>query len=170
MDALDGLVDCPHARAIPLPERVSRPAARLLVVDEEQRVLMFRFEPKRGPLAGKPFWATPGGALEPGETFEAAAHRELREETGLVVPDLGPPVASRQTSFALQSGQIADADERYFVIRVNHLEISSTHWTEEEREFMTSYHWWTKAELALATEPVWPETLARILASVGIWT
>jgi transposase len=32
---------------------------------------LFRFEHKKGPLSGQFFWATPGGALEPGESFEA---------------------------------------------------------------------------------------------------
>lgn len=30
-----------------------------------------------------PYWSIPGGHLEPGETFEAAAIREIEEETGL---------------------------------------------------------------------------------------
>ena len=30
-----------------------------------------------------PFWSIPGGYLEPGETFEFAAIREVKEETGL---------------------------------------------------------------------------------------
>ena len=30
-----------------------------------------------------PYWSIPGGYLEPGETFETAAIREVKEETGL---------------------------------------------------------------------------------------
>jgi len=40
---------------------------------------------REGPHA--PYWSIPGGYLEPGETFETAAIREVKEETGLDIAD-----------------------------------------------------------------------------------
>ncbi len=50
--------------------------AAVLVVDPEQRLLLLK-------RSDSGCWGPPGGAVEPGEKVEAAARRELREETGL---------------------------------------------------------------------------------------
>ena len=86
-----------------------RPSSRLLVIDPLQRVLLFRFEHKQGPLAGQQFWATPGGALDPGESYAQAACRELLEETGLLVDDPGPEVSQRIATFQMPYGDLVRA-------------------------------------------------------------
>jgi 8-oxo-dGTP pyrophosphatase MutT (NUDIX family) len=146
-----------------------RPAARLLIVDRTSRLLLFRFEHNKGPLNGESFWATPGGALEHGESFADAAKRELYEETGLKIADPGRCIANRRVSFALPSGEVVDADERYFLIRVDGLAVSSAHWTQDEREMMTEHRWWTETELAASHAKIWPETIVAMLRDAGVW-
>ena len=58
--------------------------ATLVFVIRDRRVLLIR--KKRGLGAGK--INGPGGRLEPGETFDACATRELREELGVVPLEL----------------------------------------------------------------------------------
>jgi 8-oxo-dGTP diphosphatase len=57
----------------------------IAVVEWEGRFLVGQ-RPDGVPLAG--LWEFPGGKIEPGETPEAAAVRECREETGLIVEAL----------------------------------------------------------------------------------
>lgn len=64
------------------PSAARGPALLVLVaVFADDRVLLHR----RGvpPYAGK--WAPPGGFVEAGESLEAAAVREVREETGILL-------------------------------------------------------------------------------------
>jgi 8-oxo-dGTP pyrophosphatase MutT (NUDIX family) len=71
------------------PERVPvlRIAARAIVLDPDDRILLVLF---RNPHDSHSWWATPGGALDPGETHEAAIRRELLEEAGIDAAGLGP--------------------------------------------------------------------------------
>ncbi|TSA86833.1 NUDIX domain-containing protein [Deinococcus detaillensis] len=70
-------------RAVVGPRPLFAPGANVLLRDERGRVLLLRSADTRR-------WTLPGGSMELGETFEQAARRELREETGLEVGELRP--------------------------------------------------------------------------------
>ena len=140
-----------------------RNAARLLVLNPSSQVLLFRFQHKGDALDGRDYWATPGGGLEEGETFEAAAIRELLEETGLHVDTVGTSVRERSFEMMLPSGELVLAVERYFVVRANSEQLTRDGWTEDEARVMTAHKWWSVAELQETRETVWPERLIDML-------
>jgi ADP-ribose pyrophosphatase YjhB (NUDIX family) len=73
---------CPHCGG--LQDRWDQPRLTVdaLVFDDAGRVLLIE---RRGDPPG---WAVPGGFVDAGETLEAAAARELLEETGLAASRL----------------------------------------------------------------------------------
>jgi 8-oxo-dGTP diphosphatase len=143
-----------------------RPSSRLLIIDRNNRVLLFRFMFNRGPLAGQDYWATPGGALEAGESFADAARRELFEETGILRDAVGQEVAEREFVLQLHDGEYVMAQERFFLVRVANQSLSPDHWSPVETEVMTDHRWWSVDELTSTSESVFPETLVTMLASI----
>ncbi len=139
--------------------RTERPAARILLLDPEERLLLFRFDPGDGR---PPFWATPGGARDPGEDFAACARRELLEETGLDL-DCGAAVARRIVEFVTLEHVPVIADERYFLVRTEAAEIATAGHTELERRVMRDWRWFTRAELGAHDEAIFPENLPAML-------
>ncbi|MFT3968032.1 MAG: NUDIX domain-containing protein [Sphingobium sp.] len=137
--------------------RPKRPSARLVVIDPDGRLLLFRFSPRDRPA----FWATPGGALDPGEDFGQAAVRELFEETGMTCP-IGPHIGTQHVTFTTLEGVEVDAEDRYFLVRADDCAVRVDGHTELERRVMQSHKWFTRAELAALGEPYFPEDLADL--------
>lgn len=137
-----------------------RRAARLIVLDPERRVLMFRYDVPGRP----PFWVTAGGECEPGESFADAARRELFEETGINA-EPGPEIARTMPEFITVEGEPVQADERFYLIRVAEARIDTSGHTALEQALMTQHRWFTLAELADWPEPVFPVELAAMIRS-----
>lgn len=140
----------------------SRPSARLLLIDEHNRILLFRFVFKDGVLAGSEFWATPGGALDAGETFEEAAKRELFEETGIQTDIADKHIAELQFVLPMPNGESVMAQERFFVVRAKDSAIKRDNQTEEESQVMADHKWWDIEDLRVTTDTIYPENLADI--------
>ncbi|TQV83871.1 NUDIX hydrolase [Denitrobaculum tricleocarpae] len=144
-----------------------RPSARLLVLDPQNRILLFHFRFDEGPLAGKQYWATPGGALEPGENYQEAAWRELYEETG-ISGDVGEEVAQRDVIFETPSGDSVMADERYFLVRVSDNRIDKSGQGAAESQYMRAHKWWSPEDIRETSEVVFPEELEALLMQLSV--
>jgi 8-oxo-dGTP diphosphatase len=139
-----------------------RPSAPLLVVDPWNRILLFRFRFDSGPLTGTAYWATPGGALDVGETYAQAARRELMEETGIDA-EVGDAVAIRQTSFMLSTGEMVSAEEHYFLVQTDHAVDIGGNPDPVERAFIAEAKWWADDELSATADAVFPENIADMV-------
>jgi 8-oxo-dGTP diphosphatase len=139
---------------------VVREAARALVLDPEDRVLLVRFV---NPDTGAEFWTTPGGGVDPGESLEGALRRELREETGLDDVEVGPVVWTRREVFPW-AGKTLDQREQVVLVRVPAFEPRPQFSREQlAAEAVHEVRWWTLAEIEASDATFYPMRLAHFL-------
>jgi 8-oxo-dGTP pyrophosphatase MutT (NUDIX family) len=145
--------------------RRNRPSARVIVLDDEGRVLLIR---TKDPASDEPpFWITPGGGIEDGEDAPEAAARELMEETGLSVDPvvLGDPVAVNRGEWEFQ-GEALYSENLHYLIRTRAFELDDRNWTPLEREFQIGWRWWTPDELETTDEAVIPPGLGSLIRAL----
>ncbi|HEY8945467.1 MAG TPA: NUDIX domain-containing protein [Polyangiaceae bacterium] len=121
----------------------ARAAARVLLIDGRGRVLLLEAQERS---SGHRWWVAPGGGIEPGETFEAAARRELYEETGLVLA-VTNWVWTRRHIFEWQGRQM-DQYERFFVVRAEDPQITPV----RTDGYVVGHCWWDLREIQESTK------------------
>jgi 8-oxo-dGTP pyrophosphatase MutT (NUDIX family) len=146
-----------------MSDPVDRLAARVLLLDRDDRVLLFRGWDPTTPEAGE-WWFTPGGGRDEGESARECAVRELREETGLALaPEaLGDVVHERLTVFPFD-GTTYRQTEDYFLVRVDAHEVDTSGFSEVENRFVLGHRWWHPDEIRTTDETVYPEELLDLL-------
>lgn len=121
-----------------------RPAVRVVVVDPDDRTLLFRV----GDVDGvrEDWWETPGGGLQPGEDHAGAARRELAEELGVgdvEVRDLEHVTERDSTLHGVELRRI----EATWAARVPDQRVSTRGWTPSERHDHHEWRWFERDEL-----------------------
>jgi 8-oxo-dGTP pyrophosphatase MutT (NUDIX family) len=136
------------------PPVIQRPVARVLLFDERDRLLLlFDPDPDRGQ-----YWYPPGGRIEPGETPQAAARRELVEEIG-VDAGIGPAVLRRRARFTYGDRRF-DQAEWHFTARVSDPVVPVSRPGDNEARAVAAHRWWSLSELRASTDRFFPEGLA----------
>ena len=137
---------------------IFRPTARVVVLNERDEVLLFRVRAERRDL-----WITPGGGLDPGESWEECARRELLEETGIDVDRLGPYVW-KGTVIISHSGRNYLLDQRFFMAKVGGVpEVDISGLDQIEAGMTVSHKWWSLDELVRTSDEMRPHGIADLL-------
>ena len=139
-----------------------RRAGRVVVLDPDDRVLLLRYD--QDSPTGR-HWATPGGGLDPGESYAAAASRELAEETGWDDMTLLGEI-HQHMRLIRHDGRTIRQHERLFLARADQVrrelgDVAAMH----AGDGIAAWRWWTLAELDTTAELVWPAGLAALTRS-----
>ncbi|MEV0528922.1 NUDIX domain-containing protein [Streptomyces sp. NPDC050439] len=146
-------------------ETTQRPAARVICLDAAHRLLLLRW---RDPFDGTWLWEPPGGGIEADETPQAAARRELAEETGLdpaAVLDRSVPV-DRDVRW---NGKRYTGTELFFVAQFaeNRPPLVRTGLLPDEQASLDTHIWIAWTDLGSLPDPVEPPQLLTVLAALA---
>ena len=136
---------------------------RAVVLDPADRVLLVRFE-----FPDVTLWATPGGGQEPGEDDEATLRRELDEELGFALAEIGPHVWTRLHVIPFIDGSWDGQRDHVYLVRTAEFEPQpSLTWEQMRAERVHELRWWTPDELRAAADVVFaPRALPDLVATL----
>ncbi|HKD88870.1 MAG TPA: NUDIX domain-containing protein [Streptosporangiaceae bacterium] len=141
-----------------------RSCVRIVLQDAGGRILLFRAQLES--RSGQHWWELPGGGIEPGETYQQTAVRELAEETGLLVSpsQVGPP-RWRRTATWTARGVRRLQHEVVVPVRLDadRPPITDGGRTPEELEEYVGTHWWDVDDLLASSERFYPGRLQALL-------
>ncbi|GLW90027.1 NUDIX domain-containing protein [Actinokineospora globicatena] len=103
------------------------------------------------------WWELPGGGLDEGEDLRAAARRELEEETGILLVDLGRELWVRETRFHYKGRDHHRIDYVFLGRTPTTTPQATPRPTVNEKAGLIEHRWWALHDLRrcwLGPEPL----------------
>jgi 8-oxo-dGTP pyrophosphatase MutT (NUDIX family) len=143
-----------------------RLGGRLLLLDPADRLLLIHAHDPQQP--SHHWWELPGGGVQDGESTQAAAVREVTEETGYVPGPVGPLVWVRESRFRYKGHDHHRLDAIHLArIHRPHASRRPRAWTPNEKTTVLGERWWALDELRGAeSHRFLPQRLPALLAAL----
>jgi 8-oxo-dGTP pyrophosphatase MutT (NUDIX family) len=147
---------------------VERSSVRVVLLDDEGRLLLFRTIDPTMPETGQ-WWELPGGGVEPGETVVDTAVREIAEETGfeLARTEVGVPTWRRDSTYVRRHRRTWQHEVVVTAHVLGAAPVPARDGrTEEELQEYVGHRWWSIGDLVAAagTERFFPGRLPELIA------
>lgn len=153
--------------SLPLPHH----SVRILLINESNEILLMSADDPSttsadGTYRGR-FWFLIGGEIEPQETLEQAAIRELYEETGLIQQDivLGPVVWYGAFDLVL-SGKLRHLKQRFIVAKTKNSDVHLENLTPNEQKVIQKIDWFSLEKIKNCPDIIYPIVLPQYLPDI----
>ena len=144
---------------------LERSAVRIVLLDASESVLLLHTRDLSADDFGHA-WELPGGGIEPGESFFAAAFREVKEETGIELEEseVARPAWRRDVLYNYR-GEVRLQHESIAVARLSLVTpaVSTSLGVAFESEDHFEHRWWRIEEIRASGELFFPRSLPIVL-------
>ncbi|MFI5590130.1 NUDIX hydrolase [Amycolatopsis sp. NPDC051758] len=145
-------------------EPALRVGARVLLLNRDDEVLLIHARDPDDP--GHRWWELPGGGQDPGEKLEDTARREIAEETGLVLDEIGRKLWTRESRFTYRGREHHRLDHVYLAHTDHDAPQVALRHTANERAGLIERRWWPAVALGGCEDKLLPAELPELLEAL----
>jgi mutator protein MutT len=126
----------------------------------------------RGTDPGEPnrpaFWFTPGGKIDPGETAQEAAARELQEEVGIAIAPaaLGEVIGTEDVTYRFNGVSYRQSGV-FFALYHESPSLNPFGLNAIEAQTIDVGRWWSLSDILATKETIYPAHLGEILTRLS---
>ncbi|SCZ11515.1 NUDIX hydrolase [Alkaliphilus peptidifermentans] len=142
-----------------------RKSSRAILLNSENNIFLFKFEFAM-LLGHRMLWVTPGGGVESNESFEQALYREIYEEIGIELNGEYKWIFYRNKPFSTKSGQEFMSEERYYLVKIKHPNITCNNMEQIEKKLTKEWKWWSIEEIKNSSEKFFIDNLDEELCKI----